>query len=342
MNTVELAAEKRIPLRQIADFRSPVNPIDPSLKARHALRREVKNIHRDVDHSQIKRLRQVIAATDGIDEGAIVFGHGASHLIRLFLDSMKVRKVALIAPHWPQMQNICVSRNIAAVSLEWGDARTGEACMSCSGTVDAVIIPYPHCVTGRALSSDDVGVVIDAARKLGKYVVIDESLRDYTELPSVTGCVTGSSNAIIIRTMSTFHALKALRFGYAVAGKEVIAAMSGACDETAVSGIVYPVVRASMRDAGFHRRTGRFITEEKQFIVDKLKTVTNLVVDNPGGNLLLVRGFDEGVMTAEMFLRWNILVDCYTDERGKPFFPVMIQKHDHNARLVRAIKSFLG
>ena len=344
MSVVNLAVKKGVPFRQIADFRSPVNPIGPSSKAKHALRKEVRNIWRDVDASEINRLRYCIAGLDGIRKESVIFGHGACHLAGVFLEVMKIERVVTTAPLWPRIHSMTGPRNIIMSSYSPDTAVTfdGDGLLSSLNGAGAAIIPYPHSLTGFAPPPDELCRIIDVAEKDGKYVIIDESLRDYTVLPSVAHRVAVSSNALVVRTLSTFQALKGLRFGYAIAGESVITALAGAFSQSELSGLAYPAVRKSIQDAGHRRRTEQFISEEKGFITAKLKTVEGLAVVDPGANILLIKGFGRERLTAEKLFRWNILVDQYDDESGNPFFPVMIQKHDHNARLVRAIKSFLG
>ncbi len=91
-----------------------------------------------------------------------------------------------------------------------------EAFRGCWRDAGAAFILNPHNPTGTILPDD---LIIDLARtsaELDKPLIIDETLRDFTDNPSQVRQVVRAGRAIILRTFSSYHALAGLRLGYAI------------------------------------------------------------------------------------------------------------------------------
>ena len=75
MNIHDYAESRKLNLRQIMDFTSDVNPIGPSSKAKHAIRKGAKDLIFPPDE-KLRYLRRYICKKEQVGEENILFGQG--------------------------------------------------------------------------------------------------------------------------------------------------------------------------------------------------------------------------------------------------------------------------
>jgi threonine-phosphate decarboxylase len=205
-------------------------------------------------------------------------------------------------------------------------------------SADMVILPHPHDITGGIIPSEDLGELIERADKLDKTFIIDEAYVEFTELVSPVKHVVESRNFLILRTFSVFYALAGLRIGYGIGPAKLIQNISDAFITHEIDAIAPSAALASLRDAGYRRRTLQFLREEKAYVMGKLTNVRGIKVFDTPCNFLLLNIEKECSDLKDMFLKNNMLIDEFIDDRKRRYIKMPLKKHKFNARFIKTLK----
>ncbi len=82
MDIYDYAEAKGVSTRQVLDFTLPANPLGPSAKAKHAMRKALKASDLPPD-PRTRYLRGFIARKERIPPENILFGHGSTQILNL-------------------------------------------------------------------------------------------------------------------------------------------------------------------------------------------------------------------------------------------------------------------
>ena len=88
MDIYDYAAAKGISTRQVLDFTDMTNPLGPCSKAKHAMRKALKEAQLPPDR-QTRYLRGFIARAEHVAPENILFGHGSTQILDLLLARLK-------------------------------------------------------------------------------------------------------------------------------------------------------------------------------------------------------------------------------------------------------------
>ena len=345
MDIHEHAALKKISLRRVNDFTTGVNPLGPSNKAGHAIRKMVRGLDNFPDES-IRHLTGYLGRTEGIERDRLVFGAGSTHLLGVLLRIVRPGVVGTLSPcpprleRTPRLHNATV-RLIPADENRGFSAETDKLCELMAET-DMMILSRPDAMTGAVIPDEGIGRLIAESDRLGKVLVIDEAYRDYTTVASPLGQALASRSTIVLRTFSLYHALAGLRLGYGAGASQLVERMNEALPSTLVNGPAPHAAIASLRDRGFRTRTLKFIGEEKKYFGQKLgsnKTVR--LIDTPCNFVLLALPGDLEHLR-EAFLERNILVDGFPGAQGMVYLRLPVKGHKANAFFVRTLRRITG
>ena len=101
MNIYDYAEAKGVSTRQVLDFTFPANPLGPSAKTKHAMRKALKVSDLPPD-PRTRYLRSFIAREERIQPENILFGHGSTQILDLILVSLKPLKKSSRPPLCPR------------------------------------------------------------------------------------------------------------------------------------------------------------------------------------------------------------------------------------------------
>ena len=345
MDIHDFAESKKLRLRQIMDFTSDVNPVGPSNKAKHAIRKGAKDLIFPPDE-KIRRLKRYICKREQVGEETIFFGLGLEHILSILVQTFRPASVALVSPVSRRYSAFLAGRgvHIAAVppTKEWGLPIDVESLVKTAKEADTILLANPHDVTGAILPAEELISLIKETDRLGKTLVIDESYIDYTEAESPVREVVASHMAMIIRSFSLFHALAGLPIGYMMGPAESVMNLNGCITPPRIGSLAYEAAYASLKDKGYGIRTFRFIEEEKRFVIDQLKKFNLLDVLDTPCNFLLLKADKLPADLDGLLQKRAILIDRYDDGTGGTYIKFPVKSHKFNARFIKALKSVMG
>ncbi|MCX5803709.1 MAG: histidinol-phosphate transaminase [Proteobacteria bacterium] len=345
MNIHDFAESKGLSLRRVMDFTTGSNPLGPSNKAKHAIRKCIKNLDHYPDE-KTRYLRRYICKKESIGDEYIVFGHGSTHLIGAILQVVKPKVACITSPFSYKTEDILNRYDVRIkpfpLNKESGFSLDIEKFLQSIEGADIVIISNPHNITGTVIPVEDIDYLIEAMDRINKIFIIDETYREFTKLVSPVRHVVRASNTLIVRTFSTFHALAGLHIGYMIGSTKLIQKIRNVLGLPQINSIAPYAALASLKDTGYKKRTLKFIEQEKGYILKKLSDIQGLkVFDTPCNFLLLEIERKENPNFKDLFLKHNILIDEYTGERDEHFIRLPIKRHKFNASFIKTLKKIM-
>lgn len=336
----DYAEQKSVSTRQILDFTLLTNPLGPSEKAKHAMRKAIRDIGMPPD-SETRYLRRYIARKEHIEQQSILFGNGSTQLLELLIVASKPRR-ALVPVPLPRLYDRLLSRHgVEPVPMAF---TSGDSCSvdvksiaARLPQVDMILVPSPHCLTGATIP---VPALLELATNLAgsdKLLVIDETLIGYAEAASPVEQAASSNNLVVLRSFSFFHCLAGLPLGYLIANPRVINMITSSAGIGAVSNVACAGALASLRDSGYQKRTAAYLKVEKTYVEDKLGGLDGVEVVDTACNFLLIK-LNESVPEVEaQFLKRNILIERLVSDNGGVCLRVPMRRHRENARFAKTL-----
>ena len=321
----------------ILDFTLISNPIGPSNKARHAMRKAVRSVDR---LPQTSFLTHYLAKTEGITEQEILLGHGASHLFTLLMRAERVQSILLPTPA-PRVYEEMLKKAGVAVRPFMLDSDKGfridvEEFKKSWRDVDAAVVLNPHCPTGVNLTEESVADLIQTAAEHDRLLILDETLRDFTGNPSPAKHVVAAPNTIILRSFSAYHALAGLRLGYAIGHQALLPRLRGLLEPWPVNALAPAAALASLRDKGYRKRTALFLSAEAEYARKKVEQLEGAApIATPWGFLIRIQ--HSAAHLSNLLVQRGILVEHYSDAQGNQYLSFPSRSHAQNARFLRSL-----
>jgi threonine-phosphate decarboxylase len=325
------------------DFTLITNPIGPSNKARHAMRRTIKTVQYRPDGER-QLLTRYLCNKEGVAAEQILLGHGSSHILTLLAQALKPRSILVPSP-FPLAYPELLQKQGAEIrpfplyhasgfefdtqefKAHWQDA-------------EAALILNPHNPTGTSLPERDVIDLIETSERLNRLLIIDEALGEFTDSASPARRAAEAGHVIVLRTFSLYHALVGLRLGYAIGHPALLDQLRGHMDPWPVNGIALAAALASLKDKGYRRRTSEFLAAEKAYVLKKLRGLIGARLQvTPWGFLIQVQPTIPNVK--QLFLEHGILVEEYSDVQGNQCIALPLRSRPQNAQFLRILQRIL-
>lgn len=327
------------------DFRFGNNPLGPSNKAKHAVRKLVRHVG-DFTPEPAALLRRYIARKEHVGEENIVFGNGSTHILDALLTLLKPGAVLIPAPVSPRHEEILKEHELALKHLRCDHDQDffvhPDALIRGMNEADITILPNPHDMTGAIIPGEDVVRIIAEASRLDKVLILDEAYIDYSGLVSPVGAMVVSNTTVILRTFSTFHGLSGLRVGYGIGPANLMQDIGSNIKSYHMNALGPQAALASLRDKGFRQRTLLFIEGEKAYFRDKLARIDGVKCYVSPGNTVVVRINTRDEDVKKSFVSRGIVVDNFIDDRGRIYIKVPVRSRRLNALFVRVLRKVMG
>jgi histidinol-phosphate aminotransferase len=205
------------------------------------------------------------------------------------------------------------------------------------------VIANPNNPTGNFMDAKDFVRIAET----GLPFVIDEAYVEFSGLGmSQVGLLKKYTNVIITRTLSKAYGLAGMRFGYALAAKEVIDQIAGSLLPWNVGTIPMWAALAAFEDTEGLAKRVKFNNEAVDFITESLSDVPGLVIFPSKSNYILLdcgktgRTGKEAVAFAETK---GIILRPESEKYGSDgWFRVTIGTKEENRMFVDVMHEFFG
>jgi len=345
MDIHDYAEQKRLSLKQIMDFTTSVNPLGPSSKAKHILRKNITNIHFPPD-GKLRYMTKLIEKKEGVHADNILFAQSTKQFLHAIFQAAKSKTVLVLSPVSQTYQDVISLSRITLKQLPLDKTNHFsldlETILQAVKEADTILMPYPHDVAGTALTMGDLLTLISEAGRFGKTIILDESYRDYAAIVSPVQEVIRSETSIIVRTFSLFYAMAGLPLAYSIGPANIIQNIRQHIFPEEINILAVHAAIASMKDTFYKARTAEFISREKGYLFKAFNSIEGLVCfDAPCPFIVLAFEKKQDTLK-EFFSGYRILIDEFSDEQGGYYLKVPVKKHQWNARFVKTLQNALG
>ena len=325
------------------------NPNPPSEKVLEAIIKYAKMANRYPDQGLV--VRSKIAEINGLDGPEnVMLGNGSSevydNVFRMFLAPGDE-----VIQHTPcfgiyKLRGTILGGKMVSVPMAYKDRRLlydpDAILKAVTERTKIIVIANPNNPTGNFM---DAAAFVRIA-ETGIPFVIDEAYVEYAGLGmSQVGLTKKYKNVIVTRTLSKAYGLAGMRFGYALAGKDVIAQISAALIPWNVGTIPMWAALAALEDAEALAYRVKFNNSEVDFIQESLADVPGLVIFPSKANYIL---FDCGATGKK-----GKDIVAYAEQKGLIFRPetekygsdgwfrITIGTKEENRMAVAMVREFL-
>ena len=322
------------------DFSVSVNPLGMPEEVRHAIIAHVDDYVHYPDPF-CRRLRQAIAAHEGVEEEAVLCGNGAADLIYRLCLALAPRKALVCAPTFSEYERALehVGCEVAHHDLRLEDdfQLTDALCDSLVPGIDVLFLCNPNNPTGLLAPEGVLQGILERAALNGTRVVVDECFLDFTTGASVKGFLERMPGLVVLKAFTKSYAMAGLRLGYLLTSdQELLESVSDAAQCWSVSVPAQVAGIAALTCEGWMEKTRRFVAQERSFLSEGL-TALGLKVFPSDANYLLVRS---EASLYEPLLEKGILIRSCANFKGldATYCRIGVKAHDQNVRLLEALR----
>lgn len=335
-----------IPPDQLIDFSASINPLGMSPLVRQALIHSLDDLVHYPDSSHTELL-QALAHYHSLSSDNFAVANGSTELIYKLPAVLPGKRALIISPAfseyvraltqhgWEIQHFILTPENGFSIDIEKLERALAEG-------IDALYFCNPGNPNGSLFPRQVVEQVYSLCLAAGTFMVLDEAFIDFCEEGSAKHFVAGSSNAIVLRSMTKFFGIPGLRLGYAIGNSALTTRLGAIGGPWSVNTPALAAGSAALQDRKHNQRTLEFIRQERQDLFQKLEQFPQLRVYPSNVNYLLIE-IKEGITAGELrerLLHQRILIrDCSSfmglSER---FFRVAIRTVDENRQLLECLK----
>ncbi len=336
----EFAASNKTSLSRVMDFTSTVNPLGPSAKARNAVRKNLRILDRRPD-PEARYLVRAIARAEGVPEENILVGESLEAMVAAVLHVFSARTFLIEAP-CPAYQRDLLE-GPAEPRFFSLDGRDGFCLDTSRFTAemrhcDAAILASPSFLSSETLSRDAARGIISEAGEHNTLLIIDETLKGYSETPSLAADVLQRDGCLVMGSLGEYYGLAGLPVSYIIGPASAIEDLRRRRAVTPPNTLAAAAATASLRDPAFPAQTRRLMERERSFVAEGLRGVPGISFLTTACGFFIVTLVNNPSKPLETFGHYRIVVDDLGNRTL--FFPV--KDHKWNARYIKTLKNIMG
>ena len=338
-----------IPEREILDFSSNINPLGPPASVKEAYEAAQEELPYYPDTEALEFRREAARHFPLWPENVIA-GNGAVELLDLVLRFLRPKKALLVEPCFGEYRHLLnlQGAEIRSVSLKEGnDFRFFPAeIMNALRGVDLLILANPNNPTGTFLTKEELGALLQEAKRRNVFVVIDEAFVDWAPELSLARDIRDDSLFFITRSLTKFFSLPGIRIGYGLGSRKLIEKLATHQVPWSCNRIAQKLGIAALRDQTFQDHSREWLNLERDWLLSRLKEIPWLKVYPSVTNFLLVRyGIkNEQKPLIEEMAKCRIYLRNLTEFPGLgPFyFRMAVKKREDNLQGIEAFNRWVG
>jgi histidinol-phosphate aminotransferase len=320
------------------------NPYPPSPKVMEALAAVRPEQLRRYPDPLGNAFRAAAAEVNGVAPENIMCCNGGDELlamaVRAFCDEK--RPVAYPVPTYSLYPVLANLHDCPAIEIPFDREFNLPAKLARAGAA-LTIVCNPNAPTATLI---DVEELASLAAELTGVLLIDEAYVDFAERDCVDS-VRQFDNVILLRSMSKGYSLAGLRFGYAIASKDLIGGLLKGKDSYNVDAIAIALATAAIKDQAYFKANVEAIKQERQTLTDGLRNLGLTVADSHTNFVLAqVRAKDVSPLQAadvhEQLAQRNIYVRYFDVPGLEDKLRISVGTKQQNEKLLAAMRELLS
>ncbi|MGI0481259.1 threonine-phosphate decarboxylase CobD [Geminocystis sp. CENA526] len=323
------------PNSAVLDFSASINPLGPPQSTIEAIIKGIKQLahYPNPDYPQF---RQAIGQHHHICQDWVLPSNGAAELLTwIAWEAHNLEGVLLPSPCFADYKRALNTFNIPFESYGLDELAMG---LKYRGNV-ALLVNNPHNPTGKLW---DKKTLIPYLQQF-PLVVIDEAFMDFlppNEQESLIDLIPDYDNLIVVRSITKFYSLPALRIGYGITHPDRIKKWQKWRDPWTVNSLAQLAGIEALKDTEFQQKTWQWLKPSREKLKDDLAQIKGLKPLPSSANFILVETrIPSPQLQLELLQREQILIrDCLSfPELGEKYFRVAVRTQEDNQRLSNAI-----
>lgn len=347
---LEVISQKyRIAQDSILPYASNVNPLGMSPVAKESLI-EYVDVIQEYPERKYARLRTAIANYCDVNMEQIILGNGTSELIRTAFNTVMPKKTLIIGPTYSEYKTAAqlVESEVEMYmlnQLEDFELDVPKFIDHLYEAIDMVVICNPNNPTGKAITKDNMSLILDACSRLNIFVMVDETYVEFVQNVPLTTSVTltkSFDNLLVLRSTSKFFCTPGLRLGYAITkNNEFLSATDNSKIPWNINSLA-SVASVMFSDEHYMNLTSSLIQTERNLIYSALCSRKTIKVFKPDANFVLIKLLKEDLTATEVFeycLQKGFMIRDCTDYEGlgEKYVRFCFLKPEQNDRMVNTI-----
>ena len=345
-----IAARYGIEAADILDFSVNLNPLGAPAAVR-ALLADSEGFVRSLaayPDREASRLKRALAERHGVPAEALVIANGSAALLDAVLRSFAPMHCLLPVPAFSEYRRALAACGHRVQTIALADA--DDFRLDSERTIatlrrelpGVLILTNPHNPSGALASRAELLAIVHAAAAVQCLVLLDEAFIDYVPEESLVAEAAAMENLVVLRSVTKFYAMPALRVGYAVAAPAVARRIDGFLPSWPTSTLALEAATHALGDRAFERESIAQNADRREELARDLRALGVRVLPSAANFLLLELPASWGArerLCERLIRSWGILVrDCgdYEGLAARSFVRVGIKDRRSNERLVQA------
>jgi threonine-phosphate decarboxylase len=353
-NVESIAAHYQIPVDELIDFSANINPLGPPFSVLKQLAKDASDIQLLMRYPDIEltKLRVCLSTHTGINPSLIIIGNGTAALIGPILRAINAKRCAIPIPAFNEYDHALVANGcqinrfpLCSSSFLLDTSRFISFIEHQNPTL--CILNNPHNPSGALLSKIELVQIIDRANQLGIYVLVDEAFIDYVPGESITSYITQYDNLIVLRSLTKFYGMPALRIGYAVAPTKISSLIQKQLPSWPITTLAANAAIEALKDSEYSTRTLEVNGREKEYLKTGIENLGLRVLPSVANFLLIELPYQTlrvSDLRAQLITRHRIIIRDCSDYEGletERYMRVSVRYRNENNRLIEALRSAL-
>jgi histidinol-phosphate aminotransferase len=283
--------------------------------------------------------REAAAGLHGVTPDNIMCCNGGDDLlsiaVRAFCD--KRRPLAYPVPTYSLYPVLAQLEDCEAIEIPFDEAFNLPAALTRTGAA-LTIVCNPNAPSGTCVP---VGELASLAAELKGVLLIDEAYVDFAEFNCVS-LTREFGNVIVLRSLSKGYSLAGLRFGYAIAHKDLIDGLIKVKDSYNVDAVAMSLATAAIRDQAYFRQNVEKIEKERQALTERLRALGFAVPDS-GSNFVFARVTNgSAARIQEQLAQRNIFIRYWDAPGISDRLRISVGTTEENEQLIAALKEIMS
>lgn len=282
--------------------------------------------------------REMAAALNGVQPENIMCCNGGDDLlsiaIRAFCDEH--RPLAYPVPTYSLYPVLARLQNCPAIEIPFGEKFDLPTELATTGAA-LTIVCNPNAPTGSSIPVEEIAAL---AKRLTGVLLVDEAYVDFAE-QNCAGLIKDFDNIIVLRSLSKGYSLAGLRFGYAIAPKDLIEGLVKVKDSYNVDAIAIALATAALEDQAYFRANVEKIKKERAALTRQLRSLGFAVPDSHSNFVFAQVPNGSAAHLHEQLAQRNIFVRYWNTPGLADKLRISIGTKEQNQKLISALQEIL-
>ncbi|HHW30264.1 MAG TPA: threonine-phosphate decarboxylase [Clostridiaceae bacterium] len=285
-----------IRMEDIMDYSANINPLGLPEGLKELLITGIDNLinYPDPEYTELKK---EISGYLKVDEECIIPGNGASEIIYLLFEVLKLKKIMIPAPSFNEYIQAAQVSGTETVFFELKEKSNfklniDELLDEVKSGYDALLLCNPNNPTSTLLSRKELYRILQFTSARGIYLIIDEAFIELTvggNGNSMTDTLGKFNNLFIIRAFTKLFAIPGLRLGYGLGSTDIINAMWKRKMPWSINSLACSAARVLSNCSQYLEKTALWLAEEKEWFYKELSSIHGIKVFEPQTNFILIK-----------------------------------------------------